>query len=234
MQDKELHISPSKVDTSHNSQSFNRTITLEEKFHIRSKSGESGKFSEKSFDKKHSINILAATDGSRSASPKRKKTKTAGTHANTNTFSKFKDSSGVDQIMPSLNIPFKNSVFSNSQLNSFYQRATMMKSFNRGQSLFTAFRDRDDSVAGQSPEKRSASPARDFARKKTVANDESLDMSVDVATLKKRFPQFKPEELTTAVVGEFYLQKQTISDKINALNNKTYTFSPSRCFHRKK
>ena len=221
---------PNKDDNSYASLSFNRSLVLpEDRTHIRSKSGESTKFIDRSFEKKHSINILAATDGSRSASPLRRQatTKPGG-------YSRFKDSpGGVEQGLPSMNIPFKNNVLSNAQLNSFYRRATMMKSFNRGNTLFSAFQNREDSPDKQ--ERFSASPARDFLRKKTVANDEKFEHNSEImSNFRKNFAPNKPEELTTALIGEFYLQVHTIADKIRMLNNQTSTYSPSRCFRRKK
>lgn len=224
MYEKELYI---RADNTLISQSYNNglneTLPGEKSSTIRGRSGDSGRFNEKSFESKKSINILAATDGSRSIT----RTVTEGKAG----FSKFKTNpmaGGLEAGLPSLNIPFKNNVLSNSQLNSFYRRQTMMKSFNRGNSLFTAFRDREDS-----PDKarNSASPARDFLRKKTVANDERFEHSVDVSSFKKPITPNKPEELNTAQVAENFMHKLTVSEKISVLNNKGYSFVPSKQQH---
>lgn len=108
-----------------------RAMTIQEEELVAKKVG-----NEKSFLKKQSIHVLAMADSTRSTS-------SAKRHSDArknNLFSKFRDSTmGLDRAMPSLNTLFKINVFSNTQLNSVYRKATMMNSFNRGDSLFAAF-----------------------------------------------------------------------------------------------
>ena len=224
MYEKDLNVINIKSDNPIDSQSFTVNGTmLEEKTSYRQKSGESTRFNEKSFEKKKSMNILAATDGTRSQSLLKEKAKSG--------FSRFKDGigGGIEQGLPSMNVPFKNNVLSTSQLNSFYRRATMMKSFHRGNSVVSAFRDQGDSPA--KAERKSASPNKDFMRKMTVANNENYENNVDLSIFKKRFGPNKPEELNTAQVAENFMQKLSVCDKLQALNNKSYSFIPSKRYH---